>query len=226
METLNYSPLITRAEAQAQALTHYFTGQPCKRGHTAERLTKNWTCCECGKESDRKRAGTSARLASRRRSYYANQEANNMRDRARGSLPHRREEAARWKEENRERHNAASVAYTLKRVKVDPEYRLLLNLRRRVAKAVIAKGAYKAGRTYKLVGCNSAFLKDWLESQFTDGMSWDNYGQWHVDHIRPCASFDLTDEAQQRQCFHYTNLQPLWAADNRAKSDRLDWIKK
>jgi HNH endonuclease. len=47
-------------------------------------------------------------------------------------------------------------------------------------------------------------------------MSWDNYGRdgWHIDHIRPCASFDLTDPEQQRQCFHYTNLQPLWAADN------------
>jgi hypothetical protein len=54
-------------------------------------------------------------------------------------------------------------------------------------------------------------------------MSWGNYGLhgWHVDHIIPCASFDLTDPEQQRQCFHYTNLQPLWAEDNLRKSDKL-----
>ena len=218
--------IVTRKQAQAQGLARYFTGQPCKHGHTAERHTKNWTCCECSKETDRVRSGSAQRLESKKASYYRHHEENKARDRARGSLPHRREQAAKWKEENRERHNAASVAYALKRLKVDPEYKLQLYLRRRVIKAVNAQGAYKAGRTNKLVGCNSAFLKDWLEGQFTDGMSWDNYGQWHVDHIRPCASFDLTDEAQQLECFHYTNLQPLWAADNLAKSDRLDWVKK
>ena len=60
---------------------------------------------------------------------------------------------------------------------------------------------------------------DHLEKQFQPGMSWDNHGYdgWHVDHIRPCASFDLTDEEQVRKCFHYTNLQPLWAKDNLRK---------
>ena len=48
-------------------------------------------------------------------------------------------------------------------------------------------------------------------------MSWDNYGDWHVDHIRPCASFDLTNEDEQRICFHYKNLQPLWGPDNLEK---------
>ena len=67
-----------------------------------------------------------------------------------------------------------------------------------------------------------AELKAYLELQFTDGMTWENRGNWHIDHIRPCASFDLTDPEQQKQCFHYTNLQPLWAADNLAKSDSWD----
>ena len=51
-------------------------------------------------------------------------------------------------------------------------------------------------------------------------MSWDNYGKWHIDHVRPCSSFDLTDAKQQEECFHYTNLQPLWAAENLQKGSK------
>jgi hypothetical protein len=63
-----------------------------------------------------------------------------------------------------------------------------------------------------------------LEAQFRDGMSWDNYGRygWHIDHIIPCSSFDLTDTDQQRKCFHYTNLQPLWAHENLSKGPRFE----
>ena len=50
-------------------------------------------------------------------------------------------------------------------------------------------------------------------------MTWDNHGQWHIDHIKPCAKFDLTDKDQQKACFHYTNLQPLWKEDNLSKRD-------
>jgi len=69
----------------------------------------------------------------------------------------------------------------------------------------------------ELIGCSAEELVAHLEAQFTEGMTWENYGEWHVDHVRPCASFDLTDPAQQRQCFHHTNLQPLWAEENLTK---------
>ena len=62
---------------------------------------------------------------------------------------------------------------------------------------------------------------DHLESLFVPGMTWDNQGEWHIDHVIPCAAFDLTDPAQQSECFHYTNLQPLWAVDNLKKAARL-----
>jgi hypothetical protein len=66
-----------------------------------------------------------------------------------------------------------------------------------------------------------------LESKFTEGMSWSNYGYkgWHVDHIKPCASFDLSDPEEQKKCFHYTNLQPLWWYDNFKKGAKLDYAK-
>jgi hypothetical protein len=60
-------------------------------------------------------------------------------------------------------------------------------------------------------------LRAHLEHQFKDGMTWDNHGEWHIDHIKPCVQFDLTDPEQQKECFHYTNMQPLWAFENQSK---------
>ena len=85
--------------------------------------------------------------------------------------------------------------------------------------ALTAAGVKRAAASFDLTGCTVAELRQYLEAQFTDGMSWENRSEWHIDHVRPCASFDLTDPEQQRECFHYTNLQPLWAADNLSKSD-------
>jgi hypothetical protein len=101
------------------------------------------------------------------------------------------------------------------------EYRILLNCRRRLCKAV--NGICMSETTKELLGCDIKALRHHLESKFRDGMSWGNYGQfgWHIDHIIPCAEFDLTKIEQRKMCFHYTNLQPLWAKDNHAKSDKL-----
>ena len=86
------------------------------------------------------------------------------------------------------------------------------------------KPTRKAAKTMDLIGCTIAELRLHIERQFTVGMAWINYGRngWHIDHKRPCNSFDLTDDAQQRTCFHFTNLQPLWEAENISKSDR--WL--
>jgi len=76
----------------------------------------------------------------------------------------------------------------------------------------------------ELIGCSIAFLKEHLVARFQPGMSWENYGKggWDVDHARPCASFNLTDPAQQRECFHYSNLQPMWHMPNIKKSDKWE----
>lgn len=93
-------------------------------------------------------------------------------------------------------------------------------LRSRVRKALKDggdKSAEKAASTMQLIGCSVEELIGHLESQFEKGMSWGNYGDWHIDHIRPCISFNLKDPDQQKICFHYTNLQPLWAQENLKK---------
>ena len=86
------------------------------------------------------------------------------------------------------------------------------NLRRRVHHAI--RGNYKSDNTFNLIGCSPMFFKEYIESLFTDDMSWDNYGEWHIDHIVECFRFDLSLEEEQRKCFHYTNQRPLWGKDN------------
>lgn len=109
-----------------------------------------------------------------------------------------------------------------RRLKTDPYYRLVKNLRRRMLLVIQQSRTRKCENTFTLLGCNASELIRHIESKFTSGMTWDNHGLhgWHIDHVRPCASFDLTDPEQQRQCFHYTNLQPLWALDTIRKADK------
>ena len=103
---------------------------------------------------------------------------------------------------------------------IDPEYKLLTNQRTRIT-GILKK--HKTNKTLDLLGCSAQFLRTYIENQFLENMTWNNYGKygWHVDHIIPCSSFDLTDLAQQQICFHYTNLQPLWAIDNLKKSNKI-----
>lgn len=77
--------------------------------------------------------------------------------------------------------------------------------------------------TEDLYGCTSEFLAEHLRSQYKPGMTDQNYGkEWHVDHIKPCSLFNLADEAEFKQCWHYTNLQPLWAHENLSKSNKYN----
>lgn len=96
---------------------------------------------------------------------------------------------------------------------------LIQNLRNRLYMAL--KGKLKLLTTKKLLGCSLEEFWKHLESQFQPGMTRENYGKWHVDHIKPCISFDLTKISQQKKCFHYTNLQPLWAEENLKKGSKI-----
>jgi hypothetical protein len=101
--------------------------------------------------------------------------------------------------------------------KSSPEFRLVKSLRSRLRQAAFGHH----GHALELVGCSVLALRAHLESLFSPGMTWGNYGRWHIDHVRPCSKFDLTDPAQQRVCFHYRNLQPLWAIDNIRKGAKI-----
>lgn len=108
------------------------------------------------------------------------------------------------------------------RIKRDPQFRLRLAIRARITRALKFFGAPKSARTADLIGCDMPFLRKHIESQFKPGMTWNNHGEWHLDHKRPCASFNLLDLAQQQECFHWSNLQPLWKLDNMRKGAKTD----
>jgi len=113
-------------------------------------------------------------------------------------------------------------AYRKKQYANNPKWRVAALIRSRLNMALKVQNVEKSSATWELCGCDLTTLKNHLEIQFKDGMSWNQRGKWHIDHIRPVCSFDLSDVEQQKECFHYTNLQPLWAIDNMRKGATYD----
>lgn len=132
-----------------------------------------------------------------------------------------------YAKENKERIKAYKAAnrdkinlYVRNKLANDINFKLASLLRNRIRTAL--KRFHKNSSTKKLLGCSIEEFRAYFEAKFTDGMTWEIFlsgGEIHIDHIRPCSSFDLADPVQQSECFHYSNLQPLWAADNFKKSD-------
>jgi hypothetical protein len=142
----------------------------------------------------------------------------------------------KWRKENRERSNEWTRLYNKKpevkkkrnlyfknRIDTDPCFKILHSLRNRLRVALKLSGLSKNESAKNLVGISIEGLKKYLESKFKTGMTWENYNKfgWHIDHIIPCASFDLSKPKEQTKCFHYTNLQPLWWYENLAKGAKM-----
>ena len=105
--------------------------------------------------------------------------------------------------------------------KTDIKYRIMRRLRNRIYYGMLK---YKKSNTFeKLTGAPIEIVWKHLESKFKPGMTKENYGKWHIDHIIPCSSFDLSKPEQQTKCFHYSNIQPLWAEENLKKGAKLEW---
>ena len=163
--------------------------------------------------------------------YYAKNKKRYAKNRTKNKLKKSAYDKQRYKKYRNKIKDKSSQYYYANLVKVkkywnnryknDLDFRITMNLRKRVRS--IIKSNKKYFSNIELVGCSVTELKIHLEKQFTKGMTWKNYGfyGWHIDHIIPCSSFDMTDPEQQKQCFHYTNLQPLWAEDNLRKGDKI-----
>ena len=124
-----------------------------------------------------------------------------------------------WSEKNKEKVKVKRNLYHSLRLKNDVIFRLKCIMRSRLLSFLKTRNISKTNKTFDIVGCSPEFLKEHLETQFSDGMSWDNRGEWHIDHIIPLSSAKTEDELY-KLC-HYENLQPLWAEDNLKKSNKI-----
>lgn len=127
--------------------------------------------------------------------------------------------SAEYRKLNKDKVRAYNSAWQKRRLQDNVEFKIAANLRSRLSKALVRKT--KKGSAVRDLGCSVAFLRQHLEAQFQPGMTWENYGEWHIDHIKPLCNFDLTNREELKKATHYSNLQPLWAKENQSKNRYL-----
>jgi hypothetical protein len=176
------------------------------------------------------REANKERLKEKERLRYAkDKEANKAKSRAWYAANKERARAScrAWREANRDKHSQANRVWKannkarLREYRRRPSNLVAENLRLRIRLSIQAQGAGKTVISSAITGCSWEYLRGHLEKQFTGAMTWENHGRvWHIDHIIPCAKFDLTKPEEQRMCFHYSNLRPLCAFKNISDSAR------
>ena len=127
----------------------------------------------------------------------------------------------KWVSENRNIRREHFKNFKIKH-KDEIDYKIKNNLRSRTRLALLSQHQHKDNKMVYYLGCSIFEYKEYLKEHFKEGMSFDNYGEWHIDHIKPISLFDLTIKEEVYKAFHYTNTQPLWAIDNIRKNNR--WI--
>lgn len=209
--------LVTKKDAQASGLTRYFTGKACKRGHISERSTLASDCIKCSKirqSSDKVRQY-------KHENYKANKESVLLR--AKESYKSNRSEKIAYAVEYQRKHKKKiyqrnKVALEQK-IKDSPWLTINFRLRAGIGSALKKVGVVKKqNRTMVIVGCSTEQLKDHIEKQFLKNMTWENRSLWHIDHITPISK--ATCEKDVIDLYHFTNLRPMWAADNIRKSNK------
>lgn len=119
---------------------------------------------------------------------------------------------------NADKRRAYIADWVRNKRRTDPHFRIRNALYSRMYYAAKNQGASKSNKMVVLLGCSIFYFRSHLEKQFRDGMTWENHGPvWHIDHKKPCSKFNLVDPEQQKECFHFSNLQPLLAKENLSK---------
>jgi len=129
-----------------------------------------------------------------------------------------KEREKRYRQKNKDKIAKRKMDYKKLRYRIDPLFRLSETLRARTRLAFINGGYTKKTKTFEMFGCSFEYLTHHIERQFKKGMNWDNYGEWHIDHIIPISIAKTEDELIKLN--HYTNIQPLWASENQHKSNK------
>lgn len=208
------------SEAKQLGVKRFFTGKPCVNGHLAYRLVSSRTCSECHKKSvaaDRIARPEQHKEISRR-SALKNREVVKVRDRQRYQ---ENIEIEREKRKARRQSNPELFKEYDRRSREKKGRRLHSSISQRIRESLRTSG--KAGlRTFDLLGYSKDELMAEIESKFEPGMTWENYGEWELDHKTPFShfNFETTDDPDFKACWSLENLQPLWMAANRAKGAR------
>jgi len=148
---------------------------------------------------------------------YREKEKKRLRDNYKNNVETLREKNKKYYHKNKKLLKEKNNEWKKNKRKTDGFYRMKLNLRHRLRNYLF--GESKSKRTYDIVGLDKLGFKSYVESKFTEGMAWENYGKWHLDHIIPlCQAKDNNDALLLN---HYTNLQPLWAEDNLRKNRKI-----
>jgi hypothetical protein len=204
--------MVSRATAKAAGALRYKTGHPCKNGHMAERLTSNGTCMECARKKQGKINKSPAGKGASAKYRKLNLEA-------------RRKAFREWRLNNPEKMRVAKRNWKRKAFATDMVYKLTEYIRNRINRELrrLIENRAKKSISIRDLGCSVDELREYLESKFQPGMDWQNWSLagWHIDHIKPLKAFDLAKREELLAAFHYTNLQPLWAADNLSKGTKI-----
>lgn len=170
-------------------------------------------------KSKQYRSENAEKIKKHNKKYYNENketEKNRVRDWVTSNQKKRTEYIKEWKLKNSDKIKK----YKKEKYYNDIVYKISCNVRGRILQFLKTKKIIKNSKTFEIVGCSPLFLKEYLENQFTEGMSWDKMGKYiHIDHIIPLSSVNSKEEIY-KLC-HYTNLQPLWAEDNVRKSNKI-----
>lgn len=201
--------IITRKEAQKLGLRHYFTGIKCKNGHIEKRLTSSKACTQCSRDRSREDMRKKRQCPNNRekmkaqwRDWYHN-----------GNQKKRVENSASWRSSNPDAVRGIGRRSS-KKFRSTPEGKAYCF----AVKCLQRCRTNKTDRTFGVLGYTKEQLVKHIEKQFSHGMSWGNYGDWHIDHIHPVSAFISAGETDPAVINALTNLQPLWASENIRKS--------
>lgn len=226
--------VVRRKIARSRGIRFYFSGVPCLNGHLNLRLTSTGHCMQCERDRYHARSGDEIFRAKRKaaaarrnstpegkeklREYYLRPE-NNVRIKAYKRRPEVRAKRIAYEHSARGRAIAYACA---KRRRATPQGNAKEAARLMLRRALDVIGGKKVGRTVEMLGYTPQDLAAHLEGLFLPRMGWHNRSKWHIDHIRPLSSFDLTDSAQFLAANSLHNLRPIWAKINQKKSDKWD----
>ena len=213
--------LLSKADAKAQGLRHYFTGNPCRHGHVDQRFVSDSSCVSCATARARKWDAENPEAVRQSRKNWTErnpERAQEIKLNWLRSNPEKVLQATKdWKNRNPDKVRESRNRRNRERFSSDPLFRLTRFLRVRLRSAL--KGREKVGSFIQELGCTIGELQTHIEAQWQEGMSWDNYVlEWQIDHVNALGLFDLTDPTQLAEAAHYTNLKPLWKADHRVKT--------